>query len=268
MISLEKILNSKRLFLIAGPCVIENENTTLEIASTIKDITNQLEIPFIFKASYKKANRSRIDSFSGPGIEDGLKTMQTIKRKLSIPITSDVHSVEEIKKASSVLDIIQIPAFLSRQTDLLIAAGKTNKYVNVKKGPFLSGEACQFIVDKIKSTQNDKIILTERGNSFGYENLVVDMRNIPILQRNNCPVVIDVTHSNQKPNQKIGVSGGTPEFIDTIACASVASGANGIFIETHPNPKEALSDGSNMLKIDQLKDLLTKLVAIKKALDH
>ena len=268
MISLEKILNSKKLFLIAGPCVIENENTTLEIASKIKDITTQLEIPFIFKASYKKANRSRIDSFSGPGIEDGLKTLQTIKRKLSIPITSDVHSVEDIKKASSILDIIQIPAFLSRQTDLLITAGKTNKYVNVKKGPFLSGEACQFIVDKIKSTQNDKIILTERGNSFGYENLVVDMRNIPILQRNNCPVVIDVTHSNQKPNQKIGVSGGTPEFIDTIACASVAAGANGIFIETHPNPKEALSDGSNMLKIDRLKDLLTKLVAIKKALDH
>ena len=268
MISLEKILNSNRLFLIAGPCVIEDEKSTLEIASTIKDITHPLDIPFIFKASYKKANRSRIDSFTGPGIDDGLQTLQKIKNKLSIPITSDVHSIEDIKKASSILDIIQIPAFLCRQTDLLINAGKTNKYVNVKKGPFLSGEACQFIVDKIKSTQNHKIILTERGNSFGYENLVVDMRNIPILQKNNCSVVIDVTHSNQKPNQTMGISGGTPEFIDTIACAGVAAGANGIFIETHPNPKEALSDGSNMLKTNQLKNLLTKLIAIKKSIKN
>ena len=268
MISLEKILNSKKLFLISGPCVIENKNATLEIASRIKDITTELDIPFIFKASYQKANRSRIDSFTGPGIEDGLNTLKTIKDKLSIPITSDIHSVEDIKKASNILDIIQIPAFLCRQTDLLIAAGKTNKYVNVKKGPFLSGEACQFIINKIKSTKNNKIIITERGNSFGYENLIVDMRNIPILQRNNCPVVIDVTHSNQKPNQKEGISGGTPEFIDTIACAGVAAGANGIFLETHPSPKDALSDGSNMLKTSQLKKLLSKLIAINKTLQH
>ena len=183
MISLEKILNSKKLFLISGPCVIENKSATLKIASRIKDITTELDIPFIFKASYQKANRSRIDSFSGPGIEDGLNILKTIKDKLSIPITSDIHSVEDIQKASNILDIIQIPAFLCRQTDLLIAAGKTNKYVNVKKGPFLSGEACQFIINKIKSTKNNKIIITERGNSFGYENLIVDMRNIPILQK-------------------------------------------------------------------------------------
>ena len=266
MISLEKTLNSKKLFLIAGPCVIENEKITFEIANEIKQITSELNIPFIFKASYKKANRSKIDSFTGPGIEEGLKILQNIKTQLSIPITSDVHSIEYIKKLSSILDIIQIPAFLCRQTDLLITAAKTNKYVNIKKGPFLSGESCKFIVDKITTLNNEKIILTERGNSFGYENLIVDMRNIPILKMNNCPVIIDATHANQKPNQTKGVSGGTPQYIDTIASAAVAAGADGIFIETHPNPKEALSDGSNMLKTDQLKALLTKLIAIKKAI--
>ena len=261
------MIENNKLFIIAGPCVIENEQTTLEIATKIKSITDKLKVNFIFKASYEKANRSRLDSFTGTGIEKGLSILKTIKSELNIPITTDIHSEYDIEKCKDIIDIIQIPAFLCRQTNLLIAAAKTNKYVNVKKGPFLSGESCKFIINKIVQSGNSKIILTERGNSFGYENLIVDMRNIPIMKKNNIPIVLDATHSNQKPNQATGKSGGTPEFIETIACAGIAAGADGIFLETHPNPKEALSDGSNMLHLDKLEKLLKKLVAIKKVID-
>ena len=261
------MIENNKLFIIAGPCVIENEQTTLEIATKIKSITDKLKVNFIFKASYEKANRSRLDSFTGTGIEKGLSILKTIKSELNIPITTDIHSEYDIEKCKDIIDIIQIPAFLCRQTNLLIAAAKTNKYVNVKKGPFLSGESCKFIINKIVQSGNSKIILTERGNSFGYENLIVDMRNIPIMKKNNIPIVLDATHSNQKPNQATGKSGGTPEFIETIACAGIAAGADGIFLETHPNPKEALSDGSNMLHLDKLEKLLKKLVAIKKVIN-
>ena len=268
MISIKQILDSNNLFLIAGPCVIENEKITFEIAQKIKHIANKLDIPFIFKASYSKANRSKLDSFTGPGIEQGLNILKGIKDKLDLPITTDVHSADDIQKVKHVIDIIQIPAFLCRQTDLLVLAAKTNKHVNVKKGPFLSGESCQYITDKIKNYSDKKILLTERGNSFGYENLIVDMRNIPILKMHNTAVVLDATHSTQKPNQINGVTGGTPQYIETLACAGVASGANGIFIETHPNPQKALSDGSNMLPLGKLENLLKKLISIHNAINQ
>ncbi|MBF25582.1 MAG: 3-deoxy-8-phosphooctulonate synthase [Flavobacteriales bacterium] len=267
MISIKQTLNTNNLYLIAGPCVIEDEQITTEIAQKLKHTADKLKIPFIFKASYSKANRSKLNSFTGPGIKKGLKILKNIKDKLDLPITTDVHSVEEIEKVKDIIDIIQIPAFLCRQTEMLIAAAKTNKYVNVKKGPFLSGESCKFIADKIRKFSENKIILTERGNSFGYENLVVDMRNIPILGMYNLSVVLDATHSNQKPNQIHGVSGGTPQYIETLACAGVAAGANGIFLETHPNPKQALSDGSTMLPLEELESLLKKLIAIKQAIN-
>jgi len=260
---IHKILNSKKLFLIAGPCVIEDEETTFEIAHKIKNICDKLKIPVIFKASYKKENRTKLESFRGPGLEKGMEVLTKIKNKLDIPITTDFHNADEIIKSGHLVDIIQIPAFLCRQTDMLIAAAKTNKYINVKKGPFLSGESCQFIIEKIRASGNNNIIITERGNSFGYQELVVDVRNIPIIQNYNVPVVIDATHSNQQPNQSIGKSGGRPEFIETLAAACVAAGANGVFLETHPKPKEALSDGSNMLALDKLELVLQKLSLIK-----
>tara|TARA_A100001015_G_C15044474_1_gene742519 strand:- start:3045 stop:3848 length:804 start_codon:yes stop_codon:yes gene_type:complete len=258
---------SQKLFLIAGPCVIEDRKTTYEIAEKIKYITGKLNIPFIFKASYKKENRTKLSSFRGPGLNEGIQVLKNIKERLNIPITTDVHNVNDVEKVQKHVDIIQIPAFLCRQTDILISAAKTKKYINVKKGPFLSGESCQFIVEKLINSGNQKIIITERGNSFGYENLVVDMRNIPIIKNYQVPVVLDATHSNQKPNQHTGNSGGTPNFIETLACAGVASGANGIFLETHPKPNKALSDGSNMLPLDKLEKLLEKLIKIKKAIN-
>jgi 2-dehydro-3-deoxyphosphooctonate aldolase (KDO 8-P synthase) len=260
---IHKTLNSKKLFLIAGPCVIEDEETTFEIAHKIKNICDKLKIPVIFKASYKKENRTKLKSFRGPGLEKGMEVLTKIKNKLDIPITTDFHNADEIIKSGHLVDIIQIPAFLCRQTDMLIAAAKTNKYINVKKGPFLSGESCQFIIEKIRESGNNNIIITERGNSFGYQELVVDVRNIPIIQNYNVPVIIDATHSNQQPNQSIGQSGGRPEFIETLAAACVAAGANGVFLETHPNPKGALSDGSNMLALDKLQLVLHKLSLIK-----
>ena len=266
MDSIEHIIKSNKLFLIAGPCVIENEKLTFEIAETLKKITSQLNIPFIFKASYKKENRTKLNSFTGPGIEKGLEVLKNIKEELNIPVTTDVHNTQDVEKSANIVDIIQIPAFLCRQTDILVAAAKTNKYVNVKKGPFLSGESCQFIIEKIRNSGNNNIIMTERGNSFGYQNLVVDMRNIPIMNDYKVAVVLDATHSNQKPNQSVGKSGGTPQFIETLACAGVASGANGVFIETHPDPKNALSDGSNMLPINKVEGVLKKLLAISKAI--
>tara|TARA_Y100000994_G_scaffold14407_1_gene11173 strand:+ start:5909 stop:6712 length:804 start_codon:yes stop_codon:yes gene_type:complete len=267
MTSIDNIIKSNKLFLIAGPCVIENESITFEIAHEIKRITNKLNIPFIFKASYKKENRTKSSSFCGPGVKDGLKILQKIKQELNIPVTTDFHNANDIAQSGDLVDIIQIPAFLCRQTDILITSAKTNQYINVKKGPFLSGESCQFIIEKIKKAGNNKIMITERGNSFGYQELVVDVRNIPIIKNYNVPVVIDVTHSNQRPNQSIGKSGGRPEFIETLSLACVAAGSNGVFLETHPNPQNALSDGSNMLPLNKLELLLNKLIRIKSALD-
>ena len=258
--------NANQFFLIAGPCVIENEQITYEVAEHLKNITTKHHIPFIFKASFKKDNRTQLSSFTGPGIEKGLKILENIKKELGISITTDVHNIYDIKNVKSIVDIIQIPAFLCRQTDILIEAAESGKIINVKKGPFLSGSSCEFIIDKLKKSGNDNIIITERGNCFGYQDLIVDMRNIPIIKKYNTSVVLDVTHSNQKPNQTTGKSGGTPEFIETLACAGIAAGADGIFLETHPNPNEALSDGSNMLPLKDVEKLLIKLNKIKNAI--
>ena len=266
MESIKNIIQSKDLFLIAGPCVIENADLTFEIAEKLKEITSQLNIPFVFKASYKKENRTKLNSFTGPGIDEGVEILKHIKQKLNIPITTDVHNTTDIKHVADIIDIIQIPAFQCRQTDILTAAAKTNKYINVKKGPFLSGESCQFIIEKIRNYGNNNIIITERGNSFGYQDLIVDMRNISIINNYRVSTVLDATHSNQKPNQSVGTSGGTPEFIETLACPGVASGVKGNFLETHPEPKSALSDGSNMLPLHKIENLLKKLIAIKKAI--
>ena len=265
---IENLINNKdnMFFLIAGPCVIEEEKKTYEIAKIISDITTKNNIPFIFKASYKKANRSRLDSFTGIGDKKGLEILKNISEQLNIPVTTDVHSPEEVALASKYVQMIQIPAFLCRQTEILIAAGKTNKFVNIKKGQFCSANSVKFMIEKITSQGNKKVIVTERGNSFGYQDLVVDMRNIPIIKSFGKNVVLDVTHSLQKPNQGYGVSGGTPEFIETLACAGVAAKVNGIFLETHPNPKNALSDGSTMLPLKKLESLLLKLISIRKAI--
>ena len=261
-----KNLESGNFFLIAGPCVIENKISPFEIASSIKEITDHLQIPFIFKASFKKANRSRIDSFTGIGDAAGLEIIQAIGKELSIPTLTDIHSPEEANLASDYVDVLQIPAFLCRQTELLVAAAKTEKPINIKKGQFLSADAMRFAIEKVRASGNKKIMVTERGNMFGYHDLVVDYRNIPIMKNFGVPVILDVTHSLQQPNQASGVTGGQPELIKTIAKAGIAAGADGIFIETHPDPSHALSDGANMLKLDLLEDLLTKLIKIRKAI--
>jgi len=258
--------SKNNFFLLAGPCVIEDENMALPIAERILEITTNLGMPFVFKASYRKANRSRMDSFTGIGDEKALKILKSISEKLDIPVVTDIHTAEEAAIAAQYVEVLQIPAFLCRQTDLLIAAGKTGKTVNIKKGQFLSGESMQFAVDKVMSTGNDKIMLTERGNMFGYGDMVVDYRNIASMQKTNVPVILDITHSLQQPNQSSGVTGGQPELIELIAKAGIAAGADGLFLETHPNPAIAKSDGANMLRIDLLEDLLKKLVAIRKAL--
>jgi len=253
-------------FLIAGPCVVENETMPLEVAAHIKEICERLNIPYIFKASYKKANRSRGDSFTGIGNEKAMSLIRDVGMKLNIPTLSDVHSEEEARFAAGFVDILQIPAFLCRQTDLLLAAGSTKKFVNIKKGQFSSPESMRFAVEKVLSTGNSNIMLTERGTTFGYQDLVVDMRSIPEMQKFQVPVILDVTHSLQQPNQSEGVTGGRPDLIETIAKAGIAAGADGIFLETHPHPATAKSDGANMLKLDLLEQLLTKLVRIRKAL--
>tara|TARA_S200000501_G_scaffold378359_1_gene440539 strand:+ start:783 stop:1586 length:804 start_codon:yes stop_codon:yes gene_type:complete len=265
---IKNIINNKNnmFFLIAGPCVIENESQTYEIAERILEITKKNNIPFIFKASYKKANRSRLDSFTGIGDIKGLEILNKISKQLNIPVTTDVHNKEEVRLASEYVQIIQIPAFLCRQTDILIEAGKTNSYVNIKKGQFCSAESVKFMIEKITSQGNEKVIVTERGNSFGYQDLIVDIRNIPIMKSFGKSVVLDVTHSLQKPNQGHGVSGGNPEFIESLACAGIANNVNGLFLETHPNPKNALSDGSTMLPLNELEKLLLKLKRIRRAI--
>lgn len=246
-------------FLMAGPCVVEDETSPLRIAETLTEMTSRLGIPFIFKASYRKANRSRLDSFTGIGDEKALKVLGKIRQELGVPVVTDIHAVEEAAMAAEYVDILQIPAFLCRQTDLLVAAAKTGKVVNIKKGQFLSGESMEFAVDKVRLSGNNQVILTERGTMFGYQDLVVDFRNIPIMQGFGCPVVLDVTHSLQQPNQPSGVTGGKPEMIGLMARAGVAVGVDGLFMETHPDPAHALSDGANMLPLDQVEGLLTTL---------
>lgn len=258
--------NSAHFFLIAGPCVVENEEITLHTAKVLKDLCKKHNIQLIFKSSYRKANRSRVSSFTGLGDEKALEILSKVKQELKLHICTDIHSPEEAEIAAKVADIVQVPAFLCRQTDLLIAAGKTGKFVNIKKGQFLSPESMKFATEKILSTGNKNIMLTERGTTFGYNDLVIDFRGIPKMKTFGFPVVLDVTHSLQQPNQSSGVTGGQPEMIEYMAKAGLAVGADGLFIETHPEPKKALSDGANMLKLDLVDDLLEKLVKLRKAL--
>ncbi len=260
-----KHLDKGNFFLIAGPCVIENQDMPFNIAEKIKSLSDALQIPFIFKASYKKANRSKLDSFSGIGDIMGLEILKAIKDRLDIPVLTDIHSEQEAEMAAPYVDILQIPAFLCRQTELLVAAAKTNKAINIKKGQFLSAASMQFALDKVIQSGNKNVMLTERGNMFGYGDLVVDIRNIALMKNLNVPVVLDITHSLQQPNQVRGVTGGQPKMIETIAKAGIAAGADGIFLETHPNPSEALSDGANMLQLEKLESLVRKLLKIHAA---
>lgn len=263
MISFE---NQRNFFLIAGPCVVEGEEITMQIAREIKTVCEELSIPFLFKASYKKANRSSLRSFTGIGNDKALAVLKKVKTEFDLPIVTDIHTEEEADLAAQVADVLQIPAFLCRQTDLLVAAAKTGCYVNIKKGQFLSPEAMQFAVEKVRDAGNNKVMVTERGNSFGYQDLIVDFRGVKALQANNCPVILDCTHALQQPNQSKGVTGGRPDLIETIAKAGVAVGFDGLFMETHPNPQQALSDGANMLPLSELKPLLTKLLKIRSAI--
>ena len=261
-----KGLRPDRFFLLAGPCVIEDETSPLFIAETLKKICQKLDIPLVFKGSYRKANRSKLDSFTGIGDEKALKVLQKIGKELELPVVTDIHAPEEAAMAAEYVDVLQIPAFLCRQTDLLVAAAKTGKTVNIKKGQFLSGEAMGFAVDKVRQSGNDKVTLTERGSMFGYQDLVVDYRNIAVMQKFEVPVILDVTHSLQQPNQSSGVTGGQPGMIGLIAKAGIAAGADGIFMEVHPEPKKAKSDGANMLRLDHTEELLRRLIRIKEVL--
>lgn len=260
-----KHTDSRNFFLIAGPCAIENEETAFEIAERVLELSNRYKIPYIFKGSFKKANRSRIDSFTGIGDERALEIIRRIGDKYDLPTTTDIHEVANAELAAEYVDVLQIPAFLVRQTDLVAAAAKTGKTVTLKKGQFLSPEAMQFAVQKVKDSGNNKVGIIERGNSFGYTDLIVDFRGIPVMQ-NYAPTILDITHSLQQPNQSSGITGGKPELIETIAKAGVAVGVDGLFIETHPEPSIAKSDGANMLKLDLLEPLLEKLVRIREAI--
>ncbi len=257
--------DKNNFFLIAGPCVVESEELVMEVADKVSGICRNLGIPYVFKASYRKANRTSASSFTGIGDDNGLSLIKKVGDTYKLPTTSDIHAHDEAAPAAKFVDILQIPAFLCRQTDILLAAAETGKVVNVKKGQFLSGPAMKFAVEKIRKAGNDKIVLTERGTTFGYQDLVVDYRNIPWMQEHGAPVVMDCTHSLQQPNQTSGVTGGNPQLIGTIAKAAIAAGANGLFIETHPNPAVAKSDGANMLRLDLLEGLLEQLVRIRKA---
>ena len=258
--------DSGNFFLMAGPCAIEGEDMALRIAERIVEITTRLKIPYVFKGSYRKANRSRLDSFTGIGDEKALKILRKVGETFNIPTVTDIHESEEAAMAAAYVDVLQIPAFLCRQTNLLVAAAKTGKVVNIKKGQFLSAGTMKFAVDKVLESGNDQVILTDRGNSFGYQDLIVDYRNIPEMKAFEVPVVMDCTHSLQQPNQNAGVTGGKPQLIETIAKAAIAVGADGLFIETHPEPSNAKSDGANMLALDSLEDLLIKLIRIREAI--
>lgn len=266
MFTLDKLTNSDNFFLLAGPCVIEGEDMALRIAEKITEITTRMQIPYVFKGSYRKANRSRLDSFTGIGDEKALKILRKVGETFGVPTVTDIHETHEAAMAAEYVDVLQIPAFLCRQTDLLVAAAQTGKIVNIKKGQFLSPGAMQFAAQKVVDAGNRQVMLTERGTTFGYTDLVVDYRGIPQMQAFGFPVVMDVTHSLQQPNQTSGVTGGMPALIETIAKAAIAVGADGLFIETHPEPAVAKSDGANMLQLDLLEGLLTRLVRIREAI--
>lgn len=253
-------------FLLAGPCVIEGEKMALDIAEKVMEITSRLGIPYVFKGSYRKANRSRIDSFTGIGDEKALKILEKVKHTFGIPVVTDIHLPEEAAIAAEYVDILQIPAFLCRQTDLLVGAAKTGKFVNIKKGQFLAPDAMRYAVEKVRETGNDNVSVTERGTTFGYQDLIVDMRGFPEMKMAcKCPVIIDATHSLQQPNQSSGVTGGKPALISTVAMSAIAAGADGVFIETHRNPSVAKSDGANMLPLDDMEKVLTKLTIMRLA---
>jgi 2-dehydro-3-deoxyphosphooctonate aldolase (KDO 8-P synthase) len=255
--------HNSNFLLLAGPCAIEGEQMALDIAERIVAISEKLQIPYIFKGSYRKANRSRLDSFAGIGDEKALKILRKVSETFDIPTVTDIHTAQEAAMAAEYVDMLQIPAFLCRQTDILVAAAETGKAVNIKKGQFLSAEAMKFAVTKVRESGNNSVFLTERGSTFGYHDLIVDYRGIPEMQKNGCPVILDITHSLQQPNQSSGVTGGQPQLIETIARAGIAVGVDGIFIETHPDPANAKSDGANMLQIDLLEGLLTRLVQLR-----
>ncbi len=257
--------DSNNFFLIAGPCAIESEEMAMQIAEKVVSITDKYRIPYIFKGSFKKANRSRIDSFTGIGDEKALKILEKVGKEFDVPTTTDIHTEQNAEMAAAYVDVLQIPAFLVRQTDLVVAAAKTGKVITLKKGQFLSPEAMQFAVNKVKDSGNEKMAIIERGTTFGYHDLVVDYRGIPAMQE-YAPVILDITHSLQQPNQSSGVTGGKPELIETIAKAGIAVGTDGLFIETHPDPSQAKSDGANMLKLDLLEDLIQKLVRVREAI--
>ena len=265
MITINDLNKSENFFLMAGPCVIEGEDMALRIAEKIVGITERLHIPYVFKGSYRKANRSRLDSFTGIG-DEALKILRKVGETFNIPTVTDIHETTEAAMAAEYVDVLQIPAFLCRQTDLLVAAAETGKIVNIKKGQFLSPGAMQFAVQKVVDAGNDNVMITERGTTFGYTDLVVDFRGIPQMQTFGFPVIMDVTHSLQQPNQTSGVTGGLPALIETIAKAAIAVGTDGLFIETHPEPSQAKSDGANMLRLDLLEDLLTRLVRLRQAI--
>ena len=262
-----KHTNSDNIFLLAGPCAIEGEDMALRIAETVVDITNRLEIPYIFKGSFKKANRSRIDSFTGIGDEKALKILRKVSETFDVPTVTDIHEVSDATKAAEYVDVLQIPAFLVRQTDLVVTAAKTGKVVNLKKGQFMSPESMRHAVQKVLDSGSEKVMITDRGTMFGYEDLVVDFRGIPTM-RELASTVLDVTHSLQQPNQSVGVTGGRPDMISTIARAGIAVGVDGLFIETHFDPSNAKSDGANMLDLSQLEKLLSDLVAIRKTVNR
>ena len=258
--------STNNFFLLAGPCVIEGEKMALEIAEKMVKITSRLNIPYVFKGSYRKANRSRIDSFTGIGDEKALKILKKVSDTFDIPVVTDIHEACEAEMAAEYVDILQIPAFLCRQTELLIAAAKTGRIVNVKKGQFLAPDAMKFAVQKIKDSGNNQVMLTDRGTTFGYQDLIIDYRGIPKMQETGCPVILDITHSLQQPNTSSGVTGGLPHLIETVAKAGIAVGADGLFMETHQDPSSAKSDGANMLPLDKVETLLEKLSRLRAAI--
>ncbi len=259
---IKQLTSTEQFFLLAGPCVIEGEQMALDIAEKAMNITTRLGIPYVFKGSYRKANRSRIDSFTGIGDEKALKILRKVRETFGIPVVTDIHTAEEAPIAAQYVDVLQIPAFLCRQTDLLVAAAHTGRMVNIKKGQFLSPEAMQFAVQKVRDAGNDDVAITERGTTFGYQDLMVDFRGVKVMQQ-FAPVIVDITHSLQQPNQTRGVTGGLPEFIELMARASIAVGADGLFLETHQDPSVAKSDGANMLRLDLLEGLLTRCATLR-----
>lgn len=264
--TINDLTKNDNFFLLAGPCAIEGEEMAMRIAEKVLTITDKLHIPYVFKGSYRKANRSRLDSFTGIGDEKALKILRKVGETFHVPTVTDIHETHEAAMAAEYVDVLQIPAFLCRQTDLLVAAAETGKVVNIKKGQFLSPAAMQFAVQKVQDAGNPQVMITERGTTFGYTDLVVDFRGIPQMRQFGVPVVMDVTHSLQQPNQTSGVTGGLPALIGTIAKAAIAVGADGLFIETHPDPAQAKSDGANMLRLDLLEELLTRLGRIREAI--